>query len=87
MPHLPPLPRTHPRAAQLYRGKLAQLVAKGKLSEADAQELARIRRILCISQEMANKESKATAGEAGARAFARQTRVLAAAGGLALGRC
>ncbi|WIA15162.1 hypothetical protein OEZ85_001848 [Tetradesmus obliquus] len=47
---------------QLYRTKLQQLVAKKKLSSEEQQELTRIRRILCITPEVASQVMRATAG-------------------------
>ena len=43
----------------LYRAKLASLVDKGRLTEADVADLKRIRRILCITNETANKARRA----------------------------
>lgn len=40
---------------QLYRQKLNQLVSKKKITEAEQQDLKRIRRILCIPADAANQ--------------------------------
>jgi hypothetical protein len=40
---------------QLYRQKMMGLVAKKKLSEEEQADLKRVRRILCIPQEVANQ--------------------------------
>ena len=40
---------------QLYRQKLNQLVSKKKLTSGDQEELKRIRRILCISTDVASQ--------------------------------
>jgi len=47
---------------QLYRQKLNQLVSKKKLTSGDQEELKRIRRILCISTDVASQVMKNTAG-------------------------
>lgn len=48
---------------QLYRGKMMTLVDKGRLTDADAADLKRIRRILCISDDMANQVAKDVVGK------------------------
>jgi hypothetical protein len=40
---------------QLYRQKLNQQVSKKKLTNEDLEELKRIRRILCIPQDVADQ--------------------------------
>jgi len=77
-PHLtasPPTPdpchsqvRFGPEAAlelhkQLYRTKMVSLVEKGKLTETDQEDLKRIRRILCIPADVANKVARDTSGK------------------------
>ncbi|GBF94257.1 110 kDa translocon of chloroplast envelope inner membrane [Raphidocelis subcapitata] len=46
----------------LYRQKITQLVAKKKLTDADAQDLDRIRRILCIPSDAAKEVMRTTTG-------------------------
>eukprot|EP00878_Enallax_costatus_P008337 GHUV01008715.1.p1 GENE.GHUV01008715.1~~GHUV01008715.1.p1 ORF type:complete len:884 (+),score=360.27 GHUV01008715.1:261-2912(+) len=47
---------------QLYRQKLNQLVAKKKITDAEQEDLKRIRRILCIPADAANQVMRLTAG-------------------------
>ena len=48
---------------QLYRTKMISLVEKGKLTDADQEDLKRIRRILCITTDAANKVARDTSGK------------------------
>lgn len=48
---------------QLYRTKMISLVEKGKLTETDQDDLKRIRRILCITSDTANKVARETSGK------------------------
>lgn len=48
---------------QLYRAKMASLVEKGKLTEGDRADLVRIRRILCLPEELALKVDRETCGK------------------------
>mmetsp|Transcript_30974 Transcript_30974/g.68639 ORF Transcript_30974/g.68639 Transcript_30974/m.68639 type:complete len:1037 (+) Transcript_30974:146-3256(+) len=48
---------------QLYKQKLAQLIDKGRLSEQDQADLARIRRVLCLPEAVVKKVSRETSGK------------------------
>ena len=48
---------------QLFRSKVSTLMDKGKLDQADQEDLKRIKRILCIPSEVSKKVMKETVGE------------------------
>ncbi len=47
---------------QLFRQRVEQLLAKKRLTDEDDADIKRIRRILCITDEAANRIMKSTAG-------------------------